>query len=174
MARPARRRRRGCDEQRQLAEDWLRRLGRPVTAEAIEVLAPHVRLEGKPELIELQAFARLVRRGQVPTAAGVRGEVAAQLAREERVRRQQDQLHAVVAELETFGRAVATEVSQYRAREGRSPTWRELGRSRGWSQEVLEKVMARLCVAGWVTYDPQPGSLRPGPAFQSSRQVTAS
>jgi len=61
-------RRRPTDEQRRLAEQWLAQTGRAVTAEAVAELAPHVRVTGKPEPHEVQAFARLVRRGQVPTA----------------------------------------------------------------------------------------------------------
>lgn len=155
----------------QLAGGWLRRLGRPVTPEAIEALAPHVKLEGKPELIEVQAFARLVRLGQVPTAASVKGEVAAQQAHEARLRRQNDQVRAVVDALERFGEAVATAVSQHRVSAGRSPTWRELGRSFGWSQQVLEDVMPQLRAAGWITYDSQPGSLRPGATYHDSRDA---
>src|SRR5664280_1657970 len=61
-------RRRPTAEQRQLAGQWLAQTGRAVTAEAVAELAPHVRVTGKPEPHEVQAFARLVRRGQVPTA----------------------------------------------------------------------------------------------------------
>ena len=86
-------------EQRQLAGQWLAQTGRAVTAEAVAELAPHVRVTGKPEPHEVQAFARLVRRGQVPTAGAVRGEMA-----------------------------------------------------------------SRSAAAGWLAYDDEPGSLRPGPA----------
>lgn len=170
MAGPARRRRRSAsEEQRQLAEGWLRRLGRPVSPEAIESLAPHVKLEGKPELIEIQAFTRLIRLGQVPTGASVKGEMAALQAHQARLHRQKEQVRAVADAMEVFGEAVATRVAEHRAEAGRSPTWKELRRRVGWSQEVLEDVMPRLRTAGWVTYDPQPGSLRPGPAYWASQ-----
>src|SRR5664280_649141 len=73
-------RRRPTAEQRQLAGQWLAQTGRAVTAEAVAELAPHVRVTGKPEPHEVQAFARLVRRGQVPTAGAVRGEMASRAA----------------------------------------------------------------------------------------------
>src|SRR5664280_274027 len=92
-------RRRTTEEQRQLAEQWLTQTGRAVTAEAVAELAPHVRVTGKPEPHEVQAFARLVRRGQVPTATPSR-----------------------------------------------------LGPH------------SRSAAAGWLAYDDEPGSLRPGPA----------
>jgi hypothetical protein len=55
-------------------------VGVPVTAEAVAELAPHVRVTGKTEPHEVQAFARLVRRGQVPTAGAVHGEMASRSA----------------------------------------------------------------------------------------------
>src|SRR5450759_4030772 len=73
-------RRRPTDEQRRLAGQWLAQTGRAVTAEAVAELAPHVRVTGKPAPHEVQAFARLVRRGQVPTAGAVQGEMASRSA----------------------------------------------------------------------------------------------
>src|SRR5450756_1520086 len=49
-------RRRPTDEQRQLAGQWLAQTGRAVTAEAVAELAPHVRVTGKPEPHEVQAY----------------------------------------------------------------------------------------------------------------------
>ena len=53
-----------------VAQFWLQAV--PTSAcrsrpKAVAELAPHVRVTGKPEPHEVQAFARLVRRGQVPT-----------------------------------------------------------------------------------------------------------
>jgi len=49
------------------AEWWLRHVGREATPEAVDQVAPHVRTTGKPDVVEVQAFARLVRLGQTPT-----------------------------------------------------------------------------------------------------------
>ena len=157
-------RRRPTDEQRQLAGQWLAQTGRAVTAEAVAELAPHVRVTGKPEPHEVQAFARLIRRGQVPTAGAVRGEMASRSAGAAR-RRQLEKTRAdTVEDLTGTGQAAAAYVRGYRERTGHGPSWGELGRHAGWPREVTDGLMTRLRAAGWLAYDDEPGSLRPGPA----------
>jgi hypothetical protein len=157
-------RRRPTDEQRQLAEQWLAQTGRAVTAEAVAELAPHVRVTGKPEPHEVQAFARLVRRGQVPTAGAVRGEMASRSASAARRRQLEQTRAATVADLTGTGPAAAAYVRGYRERTGHGPSWGELGRHAGWPREVTDDLMPRLRAAGWLAYNDEPGSLRPGPA----------
>ena len=107
-------RRRTTAEQRQLAEQWLAQTGRAVTAEAVAELAPHVRVTGKPEPHEVQAFARLVRRGQVPTAGAVQGEMASRSASAARRRQLEKTRAATVEDLTGTGRAAAAYVRGYR------------------------------------------------------------
>jgi hypothetical protein len=157
-------RRRPTDEQRQLAGQWLAQTGRAVTAEAVAELAPHVRVTGKPAPHEVQAFARLVRRGQVPTAGAVQGEMASRSASAARRRQLETTLAATVADLTGTGPAAAAYVRGYRERTGHGPSWGELRRQAGWPREVTDEMMTRLRAAGWLAYDDEPGSLRPGPA----------
>src|SRR5664280_2930192 len=111
-------RRRPTAEQRQLAGQWLAQTGRAVTAEAVAELAPHVRVTGKPEPHEVQAFARLVRRGQVPTAGAVRGEMASRSAGAARRRQLGKTRAATVEDLTGSGPAAAAYVCGYRERTG--------------------------------------------------------
>jgi len=67
----------GPEEQRGLAERWLRQLGREVAPAAVDQVAPHLRTKGKPDQAEVQAFVGLLRLGQAPIAAAVAGEAAA-------------------------------------------------------------------------------------------------
>jgi DNA-binding IclR family transcriptional regulator len=55
-------------------------------------------------------------------------------------------------------------VRGYRERTGHGPSWGELRRQAGWPREVTDNLMPRLRAAGWLAYDDEPGSLRPGPA----------
>jgi hypothetical protein len=141
-------------------------VGVPVTAEAVDVaeLAPHVRVTGKPAPHEVQAFARLVRRGQVPTAGAVRGEMASRSAGAARRRQLEKTRAATVEDLTGTGPAAAAYVRGYRERTGHGPSWGELRRQAGWPREVTDNLMPRLRAAGWLAYDDEPGSLRPGPA----------
>src|SRR5450756_2763765 len=154
-------RRRPTDEQRQLAGQWLAQTGRAVTAEAVAELAPHVRVTGKPEPHEVQAFARLVRRGQVPTAGAVQGEMASRSAGVARWRQLEKTRAATVEDLTGTGPAAAAYVRGYRERTGHGPSWGELRRYAGWPREVTDNLMPRLRAAGWLAYDDEPGSLRP-------------
>src|SRR5664280_3018635 len=52
----------------------------------------------------------------------------------------------------------------YRERTGHGPSWGELRRYAGWPREVTNNLLPRLRAAGWLAYDDEPGSLRPGPA----------
>src|SRR5450759_2399820 len=157
-------RRRPTDEQRRLAGQWLAQTGRAVTAEAVAELAPHVRVTGKPAPHEVQAFARLVRPGQVPTGGAVQGEMASRSASAAR-RRQLEKTRAATAEdLTGTGPVAAAYVRGYRERTGHGPSWGELRRHAGWPREVTDGLMPRLRAAGWLAYADEPGSLRPGPA----------
>jgi hypothetical protein len=164
---PPRRRKRTTDEQRALAAQWLARTGREATPEAVEELAPHVRTTGRPELAELQAFVRLVRLGQVPTPGAVRGEMASLAASEARRRALKVAKAAVLDDLEATGRATAAYVAAHRERTGAGPSWAELRRHTGWPREITDGLLGKLREAGWLTYDDEPGSLRPGPAAAS-------
>src|SRR5450756_2075709 len=119
-------RRRPTAEQRLLAEQWLAQTGRAVTTAAVAELAPHVRVTGKPEPHEVQAFARLVRRGQVPTAGAVQGEMASRSAGVARRRQLEKTRAATVEDLTGTGAAAAAYVRGYRERTGHGP---ELGRA---------------------------------------------
>lgn len=79
-----------------------------MTPEAVEELAAHVRTTGKPELREIQAFARLVRLGQVPTKGAVEGEMAALAATEARRQKLKGARRAVVEDLDGAGRSRPT------------------------------------------------------------------
>jgi hypothetical protein len=141
-------------------------VGVPVTAEAVDVaeLAPHVRVTGKPEPREVQAFARLVRRGQVPTAGAVQGEMASRSAGAARRRQLEKTRATTVEDLTGTGPAAAAYVRGYRERTGHGPSWGELRRQADWPREVTDELMTRLRAAGWLDYNDEPGSLRPGPA----------
>lgn len=160
------RRRRATAEQCQEAERWLLRVGRAVTPEAVAELAPHVRVQGKPELREVQAFVRLVRLGQVPTAAAVRGEMVALEVSELRRKQRRQVRDEEPLDLDSVGSESARWVQQYRARTGHGPSWMELGQHNGWSREVVVRVLPRLRRAGWLQYDDRPGSLQDGPACE--------
>lgn len=166
MAARKRRRVRGSPEQAELAERWLRRTGREVTPQAVEELAPHVRLEGRPELLEVRAFARLVRLGQVPTPGAVQAEMAALTARDAQRRRLRDTAAPVTSdtELPTVGRAAADFARQHRERTGSGPPWSAVAGHLGLTRDQAQSVMRRLHDAGWLVYNDEPGSLRPGPA----------
>jgi hypothetical protein len=160
---PPRRRTRTTDAQRQLAAQWLTRTGREVTPEAVEELAPHVRVTGRPELAEVTAFARLVRLGQVPTPGAVRGEMSSLAASEARRRALKQAKAAVLDDLASTGRAAAAYVAAHRERTGAGPSWAELRRHTGWPRDITDALLGRLREAGWLAYDDKPGSLRPGP-----------
>jgi hypothetical protein len=162
-----RRRKRTTDEQRALAAQWLARTGREATPEAVEELAPHVRVTGKPELREVQAFTRLVRLGQVPTPGAVRGEMTSLAASETRRRALKQSRTAALDDLASTGRATAAYVAAHRERTGAGPSWAELRRHTGWPREITDGLLGKLREAGWLTYDDEPGSLRPGPAAAS-------
>jgi hypothetical protein len=164
---PTRRRKRTTDAQRQLAAQWLARTGREVTPAAVEELARHVRMTGRPELAEVQAFARLVRLGQVPTPAAVRGEMVSLAASAARRRALKQARATVLDDLEGTGREAAAYVAAHRERTGAGPSWAELRRHTGWPREITDGLLGKLREAGWLTYDDEPGSLRPGPAAAS-------
>jgi hypothetical protein len=164
---PTRRRKRTTDAQRRLAAQWLARAGREVTPAGVEELAPHVRMTGRPEMPEIQAFARLVRLGQVPTPGAVRGEMVSLAAADARRRALKQAKAAVLDDLEGTGRAVAAYVAAYRERTGAGPSWADLRRHTGWPREITDGLMGKLREAGWLAYDDEPGSLRPGPAAAS-------
>ncbi len=166
MTRSRTRRRRATNEQRALAERWLIRTGRPVTPEAVDELAPHVRTTGRAELLELQAFARLVRLGQVPTAAAVRGEMVAIGQSHDRRARLAQTRHQVLTDLSVAGHAAADFVQDYRAQHDTGPTWNQLRQHTGWPRDLVDETVRRLRAAGWLDFDDQPGSLRSGRAFQ--------
>lgn len=128
--------------------------------EAIEQLAPHVRLDGRPDQREVQAFARLVRLGQVPTAAAVSGEMAAMQEHEAR----RDRLARLLDDASRVGREVAAYVHQHQQSHGDSPAWQQVAHHMGWPQGAADQIMPKLRQAGWITYDRQPRSLRLGPA----------
>src|SRR5664280_3889105 len=116
-------RRRTTDEQRRLAGQWLAQTGRAVTAEAVAELAPHVRVTGKPEPHKVQAFARLVRRGQVPTAGAVQGEMASRSAGAARRRQLEKTRAAATPSRLGTGPARSSYVRGYRERTGHGPSW---------------------------------------------------
>jgi hypothetical protein len=168
---PPRRRTRTTDAQRQLAAQWLTRTGREVTPARVEELAPHVRMTGRPELAEVAAFARLVRLGQVPTPGAVRGEMASLAASATRRRALKQAKAAVLEDLEATGRAAAAYVAAYRQRTGAGPSWSDLRRHTGWSREITDALLGKLRQAGWLTYDDEPGSLRPGSAAAAAAET---
>lgn len=114
----------------------------------------------------MQAFARLVRLGQVPTAAAVRGEMTALQAHDARRKRLKEATRSAMEDLSQAGSAAARYVQECRDGTGQGPSWLELGRHLGWQRETVQALMPRLRDAGWVMYDDQPGSLRPGPAVR--------
>ena len=74
---------------------------------------------------------------------------------------------ATVDDLTGTGPAAAAYVRGYRERTGHGPSWGELRRHAGWPRQVTDNLMPRLRAAGWLAYDDEPGSLRPGPAAAS-------
>jgi hypothetical protein len=165
---PTRRRKRTTDAQRELAAQWLTRTGREVTPVAVEELAPHVQMTGRPKLAEVAAFARLVRLGQVPTRGAVQGEMVSLAAADARRRALKQAKAAVLDDLEGAGRAAAAYVAAHRERTGAGPSWAALRRHTGWPREITDGLMGKLRDAGWLAYDDEPGSLRPGPAAASA------
>lgn len=168
MTRSGTRRRRATAEQQALAEQWLLRTGRAATGPSIAELAPHVKVTGKPDALELQAFARLVRLGQVPTAAAVRGEMVAVLQSQERRRRVKQTRQQVLADVGATGLDAARYVQGYRDQHAVGPTWTDLRRHTGWPREVVDEALRLLRREGWLDFDDQPGSLRPGPSFDDA------
>lgn len=166
-----RRPKRATAEQRSSAERWLARLGREVIPEAVAQLAPHVKVTGEVDLVEVQAFARLVRLGQVPTEAAVAGQIAAVQAHELRRRREEQAQRDVPADLTTIGREAARYVQDVRDRTGHGPSWGQLSEHAGWSRAAGNAMIVQLRQAGWLRYDRQPGSLRAGPAFTPEQQA---
>jgi hypothetical protein len=128
---PTRRRKRTTDAQRELAAQWLTRTGREVTPVAVEELAPHVQMTGRPKLAEVAAFARLVRLGQVPTRGAVQGEMVSLAAADARRRALKQAKAAVLDDLEGAGRAAAAYVAAHRERTGAGPSWAALRRHTG-------------------------------------------
>jgi hypothetical protein len=123
-----------------------------------------VRMTGRPELPEIQAFARLVRLGQVPTRGAVQGEMVSLAAADARRRALKQARAAVLEDLEGTGRAAAAYVAAHRERTGAGPSWADLRRHTGWPREITDSLMGKLRGAGWLAYDDEPGSLRAGPA----------
>lgn len=168
MTEPARGRARASPAQRLAAKGWLHRLGQPTSPAAVAALAPFVRVDGQPELVEVQAFARLVRLGQVPTAAAVRGQVLSLQASTARRAQLKEQVRSAADDLPAAGRLAAQYVQEHRARTGTGPSWLQLGRHTGWSKAVVQTLMPRLRDAGWLVYDDQPSSLTAGPTFHAT------
>ncbi|MBW3656201.1 MAG: hypothetical protein KY444_08835 [Gemmatimonadetes bacterium] len=137
----------------------------------MEELAPHVKVTGEVDLVEVQAFARLVRLGQVPTEAAVAGEMAALQAHELRRRRGDQARRDVPADLMASGREAARYVQDVRDRTGHGPSWAQLGEHAGWSRSAGNAMIVQLRQAGWLRYDRQPGSLRAGPAFAAEQEA---
>ncbi|PZS16197.1 MAG: hypothetical protein DLM57_11225 [Pseudonocardiales bacterium] len=86
----------------------------------------------------------------------------------------------------SVGPAVARVIAIYRAQHGRGPSWSDLGQELAvgearvlppppaeastrlavaWNRAAASAAMPMLRAAGWVEYDRQPHSLRPGPRW---------
>jgi len=152
-----------------MATGWLVRLGVPVTEEAVALVAPHVDVGGERTLLETQAFARLVRLGQAPTAAAVRGEAAAlevSQARRRQLKEESKATETVELDVPVAGEQAARFVAQRLELTGTGPSWGELREHMGWpSRPVTLRALRLLQNAGWLTSTPEEGSLRPGPLY---------
>jgi DNA-binding IclR family transcriptional regulator len=60
-------------------------------------------------------------------------------------------------------------VAAHRERTGAGPSWSDLRRHTGWPREITDGLLGKLREAGWLAYDDEPGSLRPGPAARRWR-----
>jgi hypothetical protein len=109
------------------------------------------------------AVRLLLARGQVPTAAGVAGQVVAYDQRKAAMAARERRRKALRAPDSSDGPRAAMLVAEHWRAHGHGPTWRALGRAMGWSSQEVGSIVRGFAKAGWLSLGDEPRSLRPGP-----------
>ena len=130
-----------------------------------------MRTTGKPDVVEVQAFARLVRLGQTPTLMRLQ-------ARSKRRRLTRTgcsgsgksgvRLCPSWLAQSDLGNAVVAFVQSCWSEQGQGPTWGQVASRLGWAKPCAGAVVQGLVQAGRLEVGNEAASMRPGPAVRHS------
>ncbi len=152
-------RRIGLRRRRELAAFWPERLGQPVTAEAVDALAP-VAGRYPTGSYARQEADKVLRGGHVPHPSLVqerlRDRAARDTARSQALAAARAQ---AAADLHRYRDETRRFIADWRGEHGRGPAWSELSAAMHWTRGQTEARLQALKMAGDITYTTEQHSL---------------